>query len=763
MKKLFLYIFIVLIFIGRTTGRDKNIGSRPPIPPKWIFGHWIWEDGENTETAIRQLVEDYISRNIPVGVIVIDSPWETNYNTFEFDPILYPTAQNMIEYFHSHNIKVVTWITSLINYISFDGTNLGQSPNYRHASQNGFFINDGKLYKWWKGWGSFIDYTNPLAADWWHSEMDKTLNLGIDGWKPDAGTRMFPSVANCWSGKISKKEYSRLYYKDFFEYTQSHNPNTVNFTKPLDENPGDSTYVPKEYSAASWVGDQQHTWDSKGLINALSNMFLSSKRGFHAVGSDIGGFMGDMAITKKLFIRWTQLGAFCPIMINGGHGEHRPWKFDQETLQIYKYYVALHKQLTPYLYSYAVSAHLDGQAIMRPQEGDWQYKLGEELFVSTIHLENDSRDIIFPAEADWIDFWQDDLLYSGGTVLENYKVNLEQYPIFIKAGSIIPMYVDSDITNFGTLASKGRITLVIYPSGNTFFTLYEDTDVAVGISCFKYPDSTLITFDANNKDYICRIKYEKKPQAIHIDHEEIPDAGNQIKLDQMRKGWHYDEESKKIILKFRCNGNPARVTVLDSGYTVPVTLINFNAEYENGRVRLDWTTATEKNNYGFILERHTGDELWKKIAFQRGAGTRNFMTHYSYIDIVERTGQYYYRLKQVDNNGNVKQLPTIVVKTTVPRHHDLLQNFPNPFNNATRICFQVPEKSSVLLTIMDLTGKHVKTCYQGELESGEHSFCWSGRNEQNQVVAAGVYFCVLSVSENGRNIYNESLKVALVR
>ena len=94
-----------------------NVTTREnvPIPPKWAYEPWVWEDGNNNSAYLLSLVQDYLDRDIPVGVVNIDSPWETAYNTFIFNPDTYPNAQDMIDGLHDKNIKVIVWITSLIN------------------------------------------------------------------------------------------------------------------------------------------------------------------------------------------------------------------------------------------------------------------------------------------------------------------------------------------------------------------------------------------------------------------------------------------------------------------------------------------------------------------------------------------------------------------------------------------------------------------------------------------------------------------------
>ncbi|HRB54385.1 MAG TPA: glycoside hydrolase family 31 protein [Bacteroidia bacterium] len=82
--------------------------------PAWIFSHWVWEDEGNRESAL-QLIDSYLAHGIPVGAAIIDSPWETGYNTFVVDTALYPDPQSMIDHYHSKNVKILLWITGVIN------------------------------------------------------------------------------------------------------------------------------------------------------------------------------------------------------------------------------------------------------------------------------------------------------------------------------------------------------------------------------------------------------------------------------------------------------------------------------------------------------------------------------------------------------------------------------------------------------------------------------------------------------------------------
>jgi Glycosyl hydrolases family 31 len=158
---------------------------RPPLTPRWVYEPWVWEDEENTQGSTIRLVDDYRARGIPVGVVIVDSPWQTNYNTFDFGSN-YPDPAGLIRGLHAREVKVLLWVTGFINVTSIDGPGRGKASNYDEALQAGYFVDGGKPHQWDKGMGSAVDFFNPDAVDWWYRQMDKAWALGIDGWKVDS-------------------------------------------------------------------------------------------------------------------------------------------------------------------------------------------------------------------------------------------------------------------------------------------------------------------------------------------------------------------------------------------------------------------------------------------------------------------------------------------------------------------------------------------------------------------------------------------------
>ena len=150
--------------------------SQSPYAP-WAHYHWIWWDHANeNQSSLLQLVHDYQSYDIPVGAINFDSAWPDKYQNFIWNKQKFPDAKSLIDTIHSMNIKVILWITSTIN---------NDSTNFNEGLKNGYYLNNGELVHWPHGNAAILDYSNPKAVEWWHSQLDYVLDLGIDGWKCD--------------------------------------------------------------------------------------------------------------------------------------------------------------------------------------------------------------------------------------------------------------------------------------------------------------------------------------------------------------------------------------------------------------------------------------------------------------------------------------------------------------------------------------------------------------------------------------------------
>ncbi len=459
--------------------------EKPPIASRWSLEPIIWEDNTNTRVSTEALVQGYLDRKIPFGAVLIDSPWETAYNTLLWDETRYPQPQEMIDAFHAKGIKVMLWLTALINV----GT-----PDFDMVKTQGYGVNEGQSLKWWKGNGIHIDYTNAAAAGWWHAKLDAVMAMGIDGWKVDDGADMVTDPVRTAVGSMSRMDFKMGYATDFHDRVINQNPNSIIMVRPYSHQTGFDSPVSK--CIVGWVGDWEG--DFSGLAGQLNDVYISAENGYGAIGMEVGGYLKPKP-TKRSLIRAAQAGAFTPLMenggSNGGEAEHLPWFWDDETTDIYRRFATVHSELVPYVFSYSVESHLVGGPILRNVDRTKiHHLLGKEIFVSPIVADTTEKTVEFPAGGKWIDFWDEQTTYDGGATV-TYTAALDRYPAFVKAGAIIPMNVKTAVAGHGDETSARKTTIMVFPYGSSDFVFHQPTGEGT-----TYADSTIRVIEKKGTD-----------------------------------------------------------------------------------------------------------------------------------------------------------------------------------------------------------------------------------------------------------------------
>lgn len=463
-------LLATVLFLVAAAGFDT---STPVITPPWSMEPWFWEDDVNTADAVWDLINGCRANNLPLGAVMIDSPWATAYNNFVFDQKRYPDARGLIAQWHKMGIRTVLWMGNTVNTKADKSdapgdSSLNSEDLYAFGKEHGYFVNNGELLKWWKGRGGMIDYTNPDAVAWWHRLMDRALSLGIDGWKVDGTAEMFVLTKRQTSrGILDYADYLDLYYRDTLHYGQRYKPDFVTMVRSVDiANSGgmDARHAPLDAAPLTWTGDQRHSWTDKGLDEALRSFSRALDLGYPVVSSDTGGYQTPKATEKMprtVFLRWAQWNALTPFFLNGGHDEHRPWKFDPAFLDIFRRYMWLHHELVPFYYSQSVQTSLREGKLMHPGPRADEYLLGDALLVGVMTNDQPERDIVFP-DGEWLDYWDNKIAYKGGETV-HVAVPETRSPIFVRAGAIIAMNVENALAGHGDASSKGWVTLDIYP------------------------------------------------------------------------------------------------------------------------------------------------------------------------------------------------------------------------------------------------------------------------------------------------------------
>jgi hypothetical protein len=218
----------------------------------------------------------------------------------------------------------------------------------------------------------------------------------------------------------------------------------------------------------------------------------------------------------------------------------------------------------------------------------------------------------------------------------------------------------------------------------------------------------------------------------------VPQQGSSVSLSS--------DGQTAIVGGYGDNANSGAAWVFTHDAPLPIQLAGFTGTIVNGTdVRLDWTTLSETNNYGFEVQRKPeGQQEFQTLpnSFIPGHGTTLEPHNYSYVDATAAPEHWYYRLRQIDLDGTIHFSDGVSVNTLtgvsgllLPDRFGLSQNFPDPFNPSTTIQYQLPQSAHVTLKIYNVLGQDVITLVDAMESAGYKSAVWNGSN-----VASGVYF-----------------------
>jgi alpha-D-xyloside xylohydrolase len=556
----YFYLILPMWGIPFNAGRHGN----PPLTPAWALECWLWEDDVNTAQRVDELLAGYRLHDIPVRTILLDSPWSLRYNDFEVDTLLYPRPEAWFQELQDQGYRVVLWMTSMVNSYSNDTRIRESVPWYEMAREKGYLVDGGDQIKWWKGRGGFIDYTSPDAMEWWHGMQQQVFDYGLDGWKLDGTATLFWGklgplpvfMKKTRAGRMTTRRYMDHYYREEYRHGLGRNPEFITLARGMDRGYHPEGFTPIDAAPVAWVGDQEHFWDSddysgtayeektdialegiQGFESAIENILKSSETGYNIVGSDVAGFSGRI-IPPRLYIRWAQFSAFCGLFLNGGHGERALWNRSEQELEIIREYAWLHTELIPYMYHYVVLAHRGGEVLQRPVRGKHHYLFGDHLLVAPIYKDDLTHEITLP-KGRWR-YWFDDTAWIDGPVTFTREFPLDEYPVYIREGAIVPMQVERAYTGLGDENSRGCLTLLLYPDNPGQFTVYyPDNESETEIHVNPTAESLQISLRGMMQAHILRVHLSAKPQEVLLDDRLLADS-----LD-----YFYDDAQQKLIIR----------------------------------------------------------------------------------------------------------------------------------------------------------------------------------------------------------------------
>ncbi|MBQ7072288.1 MAG: DUF5110 domain-containing protein [Bacteroidales bacterium] len=499
------YYFIKGDIIDQVISGYRTLTGKAQIMPRWAMGYWQSRERYSNQFELVSTLREFRRRGIPVDNIVQDwQYWDDDqWGSHEFNKDRYPRPAAMVDSVHAMGgrFMISVWPKFYTN-----------TEHFKEFDQNGWMYQvpvKDNVIDWLGHPQSFYDAYAPGARKlFWDQMYDHLYPIGVDAWWMDASE---PNIHDCTDMDYRKamsgptalgpsaqyfNAYSLMNAQAIYEGQRGVDPDTRVFLLTRNGFAG-----LQRYSTASWSGDIGTRWeDMKTQITAGLNYSLS---GIPFWGQDIGGFSvenryssaqrifdrtgqenEDLREWRELQTRWHQWGVFCPLYRSHGQFPYRePWNIAPEGHPAYESIVAqdrLRYRLMPYIYTLDSRVWFDDYTIMRglvmdftddpvARNTDDEFMFGDAFLVCPVcEYQARSREVYLPAGG-WYDFSTGAYIQGGARITASAPY--DHIPVFVRAGSIVPMGPEIEYT---AQQQDGSLDIFIYGGKDGTFTLYED-------------------------------------------------------------------------------------------------------------------------------------------------------------------------------------------------------------------------------------------------------------------------------------------------
>jgi len=458
----------------------RELTGEVPLFGRWAYGFWQCKNKYQSQAEIERVAAKYRALHIPVDNIVQDWFWWVTMGEMKWNP-KYPDSEGMINKLHDEHFHLMVSVWPFFR----PGTTV-----YDEFDKNGWFIAKTLVGGFHPQGQALYDPTNPEArAEYWKNIDAALFAKGVDAWwldtdEPETEGRedniLIDHKMRIGSGARYANIYPLWHSEGVSQGQQQASDKKRVFILSRSAYAGS-----QRLGVTAWSGDVLSDWETfKRQIPAGLNYSIS---GMPYWTTDIGGFISGGNLNdpkfRELFVRWFQFGAFSPIF--RVHGTRNPdenelWSYGPEAQKILVDYDNLRYRLMPYIYSQAWQVTSNHGTLMRPLVMDWrddvdaqnigdEYLFGPAILVSPVTTQGATSRRVYLPKATWYDFWSGKKIEGGKYI--DADAPLEKLPLFIRAGSIIPM---GPTMEWSTQKPADPIELRVYPGADGDFTLYED-------------------------------------------------------------------------------------------------------------------------------------------------------------------------------------------------------------------------------------------------------------------------------------------------
>jgi alpha-D-xyloside xylohydrolase len=399
------------------------LSGRPTTLPEWSFGLWLSTSFTTNynEQDIMANIERMEESGIPISVFHFDCFWmkELTWSSFLWDERNFPDPAGLLQKIKNKGIRVCLWINPYI---------AEASAIFAEAQAQGYLLHtpDGEVYQtdFWQPGIGIVDFTNPDATAWYCGKLKALLDMGVDCFKTDFGESIPTDVVyhNGANPERMHNYYSYLYNQAVFNL--------------LTQEKGEGEAVVFARSATTggqrfpvhWGGDNSSTYPS--MAETLRGGLSLGLSGFGYWSHDIGGFT-DTA-TPDLYKRWVAFGLLSShSRLHGSSTARMPWLFDDEAVDVLRYFTRLKQQIMPYLLEVAQESQDHGWPMLRamvfeyPDDPtcrylDSQYTLGSSLLVAPVFDPGGQVTYYLPA-GEWRHLLTQEIVTGGGWRTERHS------------------------------------------------------------------------------------------------------------------------------------------------------------------------------------------------------------------------------------------------------------------------------------------------------------------------------------------------------